>query len=97
VYQDGDKAVKSGVVYEAQWWSQGQNPISNSGQYQVWKAIGQGSASPTPSVLTWTVNGVYQKGDKVNYQGSTYEAKWWTQGKIPDQHSSQWDVWKKIN
>ncbi|WP_305819751.1 carbohydrate-binding protein [Photobacterium leiognathi] len=35
---------------------------------------------------------MYVGGDKVSYQGSEYQAKWWTTGNKPDAG----DPWKKI-
>jgi len=40
VYNDGDQVQYNGNLYEANWYSQGQNPETNSGQWQVWTLIG---------------------------------------------------------
>ncbi len=39
---------------------------------------------------------VYVKGDRVEYCGATYEAKWWTQGETPDA-TKEWGVWKLVS
>jgi|GEM_PF-2412344 len=44
-YVAGDKVSYNGVNYEAKWWTLGENP-ANSGEWGVWKAIGQ-SGTPT--------------------------------------------------
>ncbi|MCL2914521.1 S8 family serine peptidase [Shewanella corallii] len=36
VYQSGDSVAYQGVKYTANWWSQGDNPASNSGPWSVW-------------------------------------------------------------
>lgn len=40
----------------------------------------------------WSASQVYTAGMQVTYQGSTYQAQWWTQGEVPGQAS----VWKQI-
>lgn len=42
---------------------------------------------------TWKVDSIYVGGDKVIYQGKTYQAQWWTKGDIPGTAA----VWKLIN
>ena len=41
---------------------------------------------------TWSATAIYVGGDKVIYQGKTYQAQWWTQGETPG--TAQ--VWKLI-
>lgn len=51
VYTKGQQASYGGILYEAQWWTQGDRP-DLSGAYGVWKVIGtcgNTTASPTPS------------------------------------------------
>ncbi|MCJ7841965.1 metallophosphoesterase [Lederbergia sp. NSJ-179] len=43
----------------------------------------------------WSADKVYVAGDRVNYKGKTYEAKWWTRGEKPSD-SGEWDVWKEM-
>ncbi|OGV18755.1 MAG: hypothetical protein A2X47_01010 [Lentisphaerae bacterium GWF2_38_69] len=43
-YIGGDKVSYNGHNYEAKWWTQGENP-ANSGQWGVWKDIGQSKPS----------------------------------------------------
>ncbi|WP_086312236.1 M60 family metallopeptidase [Candidatus Enterococcus palustris] len=42
---------------------------------------------------TWESTKVYTAGNKVFYNGTEYEAKWWTQGNRPDQS----DAWKSLS
>jgi chitinase len=44
----------------------------------------------------WNEGTAYTGGQRVSYNGKTYEAKWWTQGDRPDQ-SDEWGVWKYIS
>ncbi|GLS03185.1 hypothetical protein GCM10007860_03280 [Chitiniphilus shinanonensis] len=64
--------------------------------------------SPTPTPATpspggggtcgyaaWNAGAAYTGGQRVSYNGTAYEAKWWTQGENPAQ-SGQWGVWKAV-
>ncbi|WP_046505565.1 glycosyl hydrolase family 18 protein [Paenibacillus riograndensis] len=49
VYTKGQQASYGGVLYEAQWWTQGERP-DLSGAFGAWKAIGScGNTTPTPT------------------------------------------------
>ncbi|WP_054710702.1 carbohydrate-binding protein [Bacillus sp. JCM 19041] len=37
-YMKGDQVIYGGVLYEAKWWTEGENP-SHSGEWDVWKKI----------------------------------------------------------
>lgn len=47
------------------------------------------------TVAAWSAAVAYTGGQQAVYNGTIYEAKWWTQGDRPDQ-SGQWGVWKTI-
>lgn len=47
VYTQGKQAQHNGIKYRANWWTQGDNPAQNSGQWQVW--TNQGSCNGTTS------------------------------------------------
>lgn len=51
IYLDNDQAVYNGSLYEANWWSQNQNPEYNSGQYQVWTPLGACGSSQEPETV----------------------------------------------
>ena len=97
VYEDGDRIVQNGAIYEAQWYTQGESPQQNSGNWEVWKLIGQGQSSQAPSSVAWDSSRVYTEGEKVNYQSETYEAQWWSKGSNPQQNSGLYKVWKQVN
>ncbi|MCK8522954.1 lytic polysaccharide monooxygenase [Aquimarina sp. D1M17] len=40
IYVGGDTVTYNGVEYQAKWWTKGDNPEENSGQWDVWKNIG---------------------------------------------------------
>ncbi|WP_323118226.1 chitinase [Burkholderia alba] len=55
---------------------------------------GGGSSGGTPQPGSpWSASQVYTAGATVTYQGTTYQAQWWTQGDIPGQAS----VWKAVS
>lgn len=39
IYLQGDKASQNGNEYQANWWTQGQSPVDNSGQWEVWTLV----------------------------------------------------------
>ena len=49
----------------------------------------------TGDIPAWDSSKAYFKGDRVVYKGKIYEAKWWTQGDIPDEQD-QWGPWKYV-
>lgn len=50
--------------------------------------------APTCNAI-WSSGTVYAAGQKVAFNGTNYEAKWWTQGDNPGQ-SGEWGVWKPL-
>src|SRR5712692_5641518 len=48
VYTVGQQVSYNGVIYQAKWWTQGDNP-SQSGQWDVWKQVGTCGPTPTPT------------------------------------------------
>ncbi len=73
VYTGGQRVTYHGFIYEAQWWTQNENPeINTSG---VWKNLGPagGTPTPTPSVTpTPTPTGTPTPGSRmyVGYAGT---------------------------
>ena len=49
-------------------------------QYSFDLTVTRGDTSQYPQ---WQEGTVYVAGDKVQYQGNNYQAKWWTRGEIP--------------
>ncbi|MGL5335240.1 MAG: Ig-like domain-containing protein, partial [Enterovibrio sp.] len=78
-YSGGDKVQKSGVAYTANWWTQGNDPVSYSGDYQEWTKNGEctstggGTAGggtqenilPTISFTSPAANSQFTVGDSV--------------------------------
>lgn len=58
IYTGGNKASRNGVLYEARWWTQGQDPVVNSGPDAVWinkGACGTASVSSVGSSVATSV------------------------------------------
>ena len=98
-YLAGEKVVWHHNVYQAKWWTQGDvpdNPVLQSWQ-TPWNLIGPvlpgEKPIPQPTVPkgtypVWSGNATYQAGDRIIFQGTPYQAKWWNQGDSPAAASS---------
>ncbi|WP_197053812.1 carbohydrate-binding protein [Chitinibacter sp. ZOR0017] len=77
VYNGGQRVIYNSQIYEARWWTQGNNP-AEAGEWGPWKLIGAGptpTPSPTPSsnVVTLTAS---QVPNGVKPCGSANYANW---------------------
>lgn len=57
-------------------------------------AVSAGNNQGCAGLTAWSASTVYLKDNQVSHQGMKYTAKWWTQNQNPQQHSSQWAVWR---
>lgn len=95
-YTEGAKVVWQGRVYEAKWWSQGDQP--DAPVKQVWEtpwryigpvleidreAITAGIPAADGSHPRWSAEKVYVAGDIVQLDRSVFKARWWTQADLP--------------
>lgn len=93
-YPKAERVVWRGNVYEAKWWTQADAPdlpVSDSGG-TPWLLVGPVLPGdkpepvvnvPTGTAPAWSAQTVYDKGDKVLFEGRIYEAKWWNQSESP--------------
>lgn len=93
-YLAGTKVVWRGYVYESKWWTQGDspdNPVLQSWE-TPWKLVGPvlpgekkipQPTLPPGSFPNWDGQVIYDVGDRVLFNGTPYQAKWWTQGDSP--------------
>ncbi|MFI5933815.1 chitinase [Actinoplanes sp. NPDC051494] len=88
------KVVWHGVVYEAKWANQGNDPSSSgdAGTPTPWSVIGPVSTTdvapkPTPTVTgvtdLWNETTVYARGARVVFDGLPYQARWSNTGDAP--------------
>jgi chitinase len=101
-YFKGTKIVWHGNVYQAKWWTRGDipdDPVLN-GWETPWTLVGPVLPGETPyHALTlpsgtypdWAGGAVYDKGDRVLFDGVPYESKWWNQGESPEASSADPD------
>ncbi|WP_431279865.1 carbohydrate-binding protein [Leifsonia poae] len=101
-YLKGTKVVWHHNVYVAKWWTKSDvpdNPVLNSWE-TPWELVGPVLPGETPipqptlpsgTYPDWAGTSQYDKGDRVLFDGTPYEAKWWTQGDSPEAASANPD------
>jgi chitinase len=101
-YLQGTKIVWHHNVYVAKWWTSGDlpdNPVLNSWE-TPWTLVGPVLPGETPIPVPtlpagtypdWSGAAVYEKGDRVLFDGVPFQAKWWNQQDSPDAASSNPD------
>jgi chitinase len=96
VYESGVKVTWQGRVYEAKWWTHGNQPdepVKNPWD-TPWRYLGpvldadrQAMAEAKEVVdgqwPKYSAGVVYTAGDEVEYSNRIFRAKWWTQGDTP--------------
>jgi len=88
-FNNGDRVVYDGRVFEAQWLTQGQNP-ANSGPFGAWMEIGTPVYIGGEYAPTWTATRVFNGGDVVVYNGQVFRASFWTLNQSP---TTPWGPW----
>jgi chitinase len=101
-YLKGTKIVLHGNVYQAKWWTRGDvpdDPVLNDWE-TPWTLVGPVLPGETPyhpatlppgTYPDWAGTSVYDKGDRVLFDGVPYESKWWNQGESPEAASADPD------
>jgi chitodextrinase len=94
VYTGGTQASLNGINYTANFWTQGQNPSTNSGPAgsgQPWTSngacSGTGGGGGGTCAAAWVSTQVYTGGMQASLNGTNYQAAFWTQGDNPATHS----------
>jgi chitinase len=106
-YVAGYKVVWQGQIYEAGWWNQGTPPgtaaaDAPSGPWQPIGPVPANSKAPQlvntveGSFAKWSPTAVYHEGDRVEFAGQPYQARWYTQGEqplaqLPSDPSAPWE------
>jgi chitinase len=101
-YLQGTKVVWLHNVYEAKWWTQGNqpdNPVLQEWE-TPWKLVGpvlpgekpvQQATLPEGTYAEWAGSTEYDAGQRVLFKGAPYQAKWWNKGQSPAAASSNPD------
>lgn len=100
-YSGGDRVIYNGYIWEAQWWTRGQEPSQGVAVWdQISPADGSGNDSGDSSdsgdtgISAWDGSTVYTGGEQVTFDGFVWEANWWTRGDEPG--SSEWGPWNQV-
>ena len=95
-YEEAAKVVWQGRVYQAKWWTQGDQPDAQVENVwdTPWRYLGPVLESDRVAVQAgqpvihgnyahWTGEKIYVAGDEVEHDEKIFRAKWWTQGDVP--------------
>jgi chitinase len=93
-YPEAYKVVRRGVVYQAKWYTQGQDPASTASNpwdtpWALVGPVGPDDVPFTPVTVPagthpdWNPETLYGRGDAVLLDGLPYEARWPTKGEVP--------------
>ncbi|WEM43698.1 glycosyl hydrolase family 18 protein [Photobacterium sp. DA100] len=102
-YVKGDEVVHNGKVWEAQWWTEGEEP-GTTGEWGVWRLVTDGECggeepgpSPEPGdVVEWVAGQtMVENGDIVKYQNQCFAAQN-NPGVWETPTTSSW-FWKPVN
>jgi chitinase len=88
-YETGYKVVREGNVYQAKWYTRGEDPAAGTGDgsQSPWQIIGPvlpgEKPAPLPTVAPgtypkWSPDATYEAGDRVLYNQLPFEAKWYS-------------------
>jgi chitinase len=94
MYPAGAEVVRHGQVFQAKWFSQGQDPdVVAAHEWETpWALVGPVLTTDRPATVTtlaagthpeWVATDVYPKGTEVLFEGLPYRARWTTQGERP--------------
>lgn len=110
-YSAGVFVVWRGSVYVSKWWNEdGPQPDDPSldAAASAWTYVGPVLSTDRPFTLPqlpegtypeWSATALYNQGDRVMYDGSGYEARWWSRGQRPDRSVLDHDYspWKLLD
>ena len=89
VYTAGDEVSYDGSTWRALWWTQSEKP--GASPWGPWEQI----VTAPDGTAVWTPSRIFTSGDIVTYQGSKYQAKWWTRDQTPS--ASPWGPWRPMS
>src|SRR5690606_26747733 len=81
-YNGGEKVSHNQLVWQAKYWTQGNEPSRSADQ---WKLTSQVQ-------LGWDAGVAYNAGDLTTHNGRKWKAQYWTKGNEPGKH----DVWQDL-
>ncbi|WP_135661510.1 glycosyl hydrolase family 18 protein [Halorhabdus rudnickae] len=105
-YTGGDQVVYDGSLWEAKWWTQGDEP--GASEWGPWEEVGScsgdgggddggdggndggGDGADCSGVSAYDSSATYTGGDQVTYQEALWTAEWWTKGTAPSTSANVW-------
>ncbi len=88
-YTNGDLVSYEGAVYQARWWSKGDEPGAVT--TGPWAELGALTVCAAGEYAAWTASGVFVAGDLATYDGHVWQARWWARGVEPGQPYGAWE------
>ncbi|MBL0545905.1 glycoside hydrolase [Aeromonas jandaei] len=82
VYNGGDKVSHNQLVWQAKYWTQGNEPSRTADQWTLVSKV----------QLGWDANVAYNGGDLTNHNGRQWKAQYWTRGDEPSKAA----VWQDV-
>ncbi|WP_330632874.1 glycosyl hydrolase family 18 protein [Halocatena halophila] len=90
-YSGGDRVEHNGTVWEANWWTKGDEPSASA---SVWTEIGPAEGGEhtvsCADVAAWDSTTAYTSDDQVVHNGALWTAQWWTKGTEPASSAGAW-------
>ena len=93
-YPAETKVVWHRNVYEAKWWTEGDQPdLASENGSQPWRLLGpvlpgekpiERPKLPAGAYPDWDTAKEYRRGERVLFDGDGFEAKWYSRGDSPD-------------
>ncbi|MBS4688510.1 glycoside hydrolase [Aeromonas sobria] len=81
-YNSGDKVSHNQLVWQAKYWTQGNEPSRTTDQWLLVSKV----------QLGWDANVAYNGGEITTHNGRQWKAQYWTKGNEPGKH----DVWQDV-
>ncbi|MGL4508462.1 MAG: glycosyl hydrolase family 18 protein, partial [Aeromonas sobria] len=81
-YNSGDKVSHNQLVWQAKYWTQGNEPSRTTDQWLLVSKV----------QLGWDANVAYNGGEITTHNGRQWKAQYWTKGSEPGKH----DVWQDV-
>jgi chitodextrinase len=88
VYKAGAVVLYGGNAFTAQWYTK--NEVPGASPWSSWEQIGEPVATSFGPVAAWTPSWVYDRGDKVAYNGHVWQAQWWSRNEQPGLANGPW-------
>ncbi len=81
-YNSGDKVSHNQLMWQAKYWTQGNEPSRTTDQWLLVSKV----------QLGWDANVAYNGGELTTHNGRQWKAQYWTKGNEPGKH----DVWQDV-